>query len=118
MKDIMINSYGETTFDISINNEALRSQLGVFLSIRASNGYNDGELEYDTYQGIDYENLLEDLTDEDIILYLKNKIKNYFKNIKETKNFEITRDKSNRTLKIKFEFISVFSNESEVVNIG
>lgn len=121
MQDLYIDSQGAFNFEIATDNAALRSRLGVFLSIRASNGYDDGELDYDINQGIDYEFLLDSsVSDEYKSTYIYNQIKNYYKEVEDVRNININSDKNNRTLKITFEFKSIFENDytkQEVNNI-
>ncbi|WP_297638571.1 hypothetical protein [uncultured Clostridium sp.] len=121
MQDLYIDSQGGFNFEIATDNKALRSRLGVFLSIRASNGYDDGELDYDINQGLDYEFLLDGtVKDEFKSTYIYNQIKNYYKEVEDVKNINIISDKNNRTLNITFEFKSIFDNDyikQEVSNI-
>lgn len=121
MQDLYIDSQGGFNFEIAQDNTALRSRLGVFLSIRASNGYDDGELDYDINQGLDYEFLLDGTVKNEFkSTYIYNQIKNYYKEVEDVKNINIISDKNNRTLNITFEFKSIFENDyikQEVSNI-
>lgn len=121
MQDLYIDSQGGFSFEIAENNKALRSRLGVFLSIRSSNGYDDGELDYDIRQGLDYEFLLDGTVSNELKrTYVYNQLKNYYNEIEDIKNIEIIADKNTRELKITFEYKSIFDNsyeKQEVINI-
>ncbi|HBJ79723.1 MULTISPECIES: hypothetical protein [Fusobacterium] len=118
MKDFYIDSYGNFNFEIAENNKALRSALAVFLDIRSSNGYDDGELEYDENQGINFEFLLSnDISESDKTLYLSKKIRLYFTDIKELKNFTFESDKEKRNFKITFEYKTIYDGDYEKMEV-
>lgn len=121
MTDLFIDSNGGFKFEMATYNEALRSRLGVFLSIRASNGYDDGELDYDINQGLDFEFLYDSgVSDELKKEYIYNQIMRYYDEVKEVGNIAIEIDKKERSMKINFEFKSIFSDEyvnAEVINL-
>lgn len=121
MQDLYIDSQGGFNFEVAENNKSLRSRLGVFLSIRSSNGYDDGELYYDIRQGLDYEFLLDGTVSNELKrTYVYNQLKNYYNEIEDIKNIEIISDKNTRELKITFEYKSIFDNsyeKQEVINI-
>ncbi|MGL6100039.1 MAG: hypothetical protein ACRC0G_10495 [Fusobacteriaceae bacterium] len=111
MQDLHVNSQGGFSFEIAEDSKALRSQLAVFLSIRASNGHDDGELDYDINQGLDYDLLMETSASSEIKSnYIKNKIKKYYPDINDIKNIEIFENKSTREINITFEFKSIYDD--------
>ncbi|MGL4998599.1 MAG: hypothetical protein ACRC5T_06470 [Cetobacterium sp.] len=111
MQDLYIDSQGGFNFEIAEDSKALRSQLAVFLSIRASNGYDDGELDYDINQGLDYDLLMETLASDEIKSnYIKNKIKKYYPDVDDVKNVEIFENKSTREINVTFEFKSIYDD--------
>lgn len=119
MKDLFINSHGAMNFEIAEDNKALRSQLGVFLSIRCSDGYDDGELEYDIDQGLDYEFLMElSVSKEKKESYITSKIKKYYKDVKNIKNVIINQDKVQRTISISFEYSTIYNGDYEKMEVA
>ncbi|MGL6023779.1 MAG: hypothetical protein ACRC0F_04110 [Cetobacterium sp.] len=121
MQDLYIDSQGGFNFEIASYNKALRSRLGVFLSIRASNGFEDGELDYDINQGLDFETLFNSNVSIGIKQeYIYNQIKKYYNEVREIKDISIVTNKTKRTLEISFKFKSIFTDEYislEVMNI-
>ena len=82
MQDLFIDSYGEIDFTIAEDKKAVASQIGVFLSIRCTNGYIDGELEFDTYNGINFDLLLDnDVQDSIKSNYIKKQLKKYYSDL-------------------------------------
>lgn len=119
MKDIYIDSQGEINFDIVENNKAIRSSLGVFLSIRSSNGYDTGELEFDDFQGLDFDLLLDsNVSTVDKTIYIINKVKNYYNDIEDLRNFTFEENKEERILKIKFEYKTIYSGDYEKMGVN
>lgn len=119
MKDLFIGSNGTLNFEIAEDNKALRSQLGVFLSIRCSNGYDDGELEYDIDQGLDYEFLMDlSISNEKKESYIISKIKKYYKDVKNIKNVIISQDKIERTIYISFEYSTIYNGDYEKMEVS
>ncbi|MGL5126144.1 MAG: hypothetical protein ACRC6U_09235 [Fusobacteriaceae bacterium] len=117
MQDLFIDSQGGFNFEIKEDNEVLRSQIVVFLSIRASDGYDDGELDYDINQGLDYDLLLDGAVNDEIKLsYVKNQIKRYYQDVEEIKNIKISKEKSLRETEISFEFKSIY--EDNYIKVG
>lgn len=119
--DLFIDSYGEIDFSIKENDEAISSQLGVFLSIRATDGYYDGELEFDTFQGLDFDFLLSNDTDLNTkTFYLVDQIKKYYPGISDIQNVVFSEKKETRELKITFDYKTVYSKDfqrKEVLSI-
>lgn len=119
MKDLFIGSNGTLNFEIAEDNKALRSQLGVFLSIRCSNGFDDGELEYDIDQGLDYEFLMDlSISNEKKESYIISKIKKYYKDVKNIKNVIINQDKVERTIYISFEYSTIYNEDYEKMEVA
>lgn len=119
MKDLYIDSYGEMNFELAENNKAIRSSLGVFLSIRSSNGYDTGELEFDDFQGLDFDLLLDsDVSNTDKTIYIMNKVKKYYNDIEDLRNFEFEENKEKRVLKISFEYKTIYSGDYEKMGVN
>lgn len=119
MKDIYIDSQGEINFDVAENNKAIRSSLGVFMSIRSSNGYDTGELEFDDFQGLDFDLLLDgNVSTVDKTIYIINKVKNYYNDIEDLRNFTFEENKEERILKIKFEYKTIYSGDYEKMGVN
>lgn len=119
MKDLFIGSNGTLNFEIAEDNKALRSQLGVFLSVRCSNGFDDGELEYDIDQGLDYEFLMDlSISNEKKESYIISKIKKYYKDVKNIKNVIISQDKIERTIYISFEYSTIYNGDYEKMEVS
>lgn len=118
MKDFYVDSYGAFNFEVAENNKAVRSALAVFLDIRASNGYDDGELEYDTMQGLDFDLLLDNNVDDDTkMLHVSDKIKLYFTDIEDVQNVKIAKDKEERGIVISFEYKTIYSGDYENMEV-
>lgn len=119
MKDIYIDSQGEINFDVAENNKAIRSSLGVFMSIRSSNGYDTGELEFDDFQGLDFDLLLDgNVSTVDKTIYIINKVKNYYNDIEDLRNFTFEENKEKRILKISFEYKTIYSGDYEKMGVN
>lgn len=109
MRDIFIDSNGETNFDIVNDREALRSQIGVFLITDVNS------LDYHTDYGLDYKKIL--LNGQiDLSLkssHIKSQLNLYFKEyFRSPPVVEIS--KSARNLNFVVRYLSIYGGEDVV----
>ncbi|MGL5595835.1 MAG: hypothetical protein ACRDDH_18020 [Cetobacterium sp.] len=111
MRDLFFSDYGEKSFIDSSDQEALSSQLGIFLATK------ENELQYDIDYGLDRDILLNNNIDNNFKKnYIKNKVKKYFG--KRIKNLVgIVLEKIGRILKIKIKYTSIYSEEVQEIEV-
>lgn len=115
MRDFFVEDRGGFNFVVESDRKALMSQIGVFLSIEATNNVRDGELYYDINQGLNYDLLfsfeVDKVTKEK---HVYNKLKLYYPAITELK---VSITEENRETKIKVEYKSEYSSEIDNVEV-
>lgn len=109
MRDIFVDSYGNSDFNIVSNSQALRSEIGVFLVSKFN------EIDYKVNYGLDYRNIIlnmnvdKSLKEKHIISQLNGYFKQYFKQTP-----KITSNQVGRTYKFKVKYLDIWGGVETV----
>lgn len=109
MKDLLIKPQGEHLFEIVNDDEALKSQLNIFLITKW------GEIEQDETYGLDYRGVLlrSDIKKSFKINHIIEQVNSYFsEQLSSAPKVEL--EEKGRDLKFNVKYVSVYGNEGVI----